>query len=60
MSSRDFVVIVDDVVQKIFSVPIDSKSAVVKEVTGLSDIEVGNKYNPATDAFFCDLEDTSN
>jgi len=60
MSDRDFVVIVDDVVQKIFSVPVNSKSAVVKEVTGLSDIEVGNKYNPVTDAFYCDLEEPSN
>lgn len=60
MSDRDFVVIVDDVVQKIFSVPVDSKSAVVKEVTGLSDIEVGNRYNPATDAFYCDLEESTN
>ena len=60
MSNRDFVVIVDDVVQKIFSVPVESKSAIVKEVTGLSDIEVGNKYNPATDAFSCDLEESPN
>jgi len=58
MDNREFVVIVDDVVQKIFSVPSDSKSAVVKEVTGLSDIEVGTKYNPATQGFYCDLQDS--
>jgi len=60
MDNREFVVIVDGMVQKIFSVPSDSKSAVVKEVTGLSDIEVGSKYNPATQGFYCDLENIPN
>lgn len=57
MSTRDFVVIVDEVVEKLFSVSSESKTAVVREVTGLSDIEVGTRYNPETQSFYCNLED---
>lgn len=57
METRDFAVIVNEVVEKVFSVPAESKTAIVREVTGLSDIEVGTRYNPETQSFYCDLED---
>lgn len=57
METRDFALIINDVVEQVFSVPSESKTAIVREVTGLSDIEIGSRYNPETQSFYCDLED---
>lgn len=55
---RSYVVIVDGVVTDTFAVPASSKEAGIREVTGLNDISIGDKFNPATQAFYCDIDET--
>lgn len=54
---RSFALVVDNIVQDTFDIPVEAKTAFVKEISGLNDIPVGTRFNPDTQSFYSDLED---
>ena len=54
---RSFALVVDNIVQDTFDIPVEAETAFVKEISGLNDIPVGTRFNPDTQSFYSDLED---
>ncbi|MEI7674864.1 MAG: hypothetical protein WCI60_03965 [bacterium] len=57
---RSFALVVDNIVQATFDVSPEAEIAFIKEISGLSDIPAGTKFNPDTQSFYSDLSDNPN
>jgi hypothetical protein len=54
---RSFALVVDNIVQDTFDIPVEAETAFVKEISGLNGIPVGTRFNPDTQSFYSNLED---